>query len=74
MHTILLRQTFGTAAGRARQALATLLLWRACLSWQWAQRRAQRRALARLESHLLRDVGLSAAEATREAAKPFWRA
>jgi uncharacterized protein YjiS (DUF1127 family) len=40
-----------------------------------AERRAQRRALAEMAriSHLLDDVGLTRAQAMREAAKPFWR-
>lgn len=36
----------------------------------------QRRALeelAKLNSHLLEDIGVSKEEALREAAKPFWR-
>ena len=42
---------------------------------RWAQRRGQRRALAELARlpHLLDDVGLTRAQALREAAKPFWR-
>ena len=41
----------------------------------WAQRRGQRRARAELARlpHLLDDVGLTRAQALREAAKPFWR-
>jgi uncharacterized protein YjiS (DUF1127 family) len=33
----------------------------------------QRRALAALDDHLLRDIGLTRHEAAREAHKPFWR-
>tara|TARA_R110000782_G_scaffold137811_1_gene230299 strand:- start:331 stop:549 length:219 start_codon:yes stop_codon:yes gene_type:complete len=33
----------------------------------------QRRALARLDTRLLADVGLTRADAARECAKPFWR-
>ena len=42
---------------------------------RWVQRRGQRRALAELARlpHLLDDVGLTRAQALREAAKPFWR-
>jgi uncharacterized protein YjiS (DUF1127 family) len=36
-------------------------------------RRRDRRILARLDQHILRDIGLSADEARTEAAKPFWR-
>lgn len=54
--------------------------WRALsASWhlirRWAERRGQRRALAELArmSHLLDDIGLTRAQALREAAKPFWK-
>ena len=41
----------------------------------WAERRSQRKTLCELagEQHLLDDIGLSQAQALREAAKPFWR-
>lgn len=32
----------------------------------------ERRALARMPQHLLRDIGVSEADAGREASKPFW--
>lgn len=40
----------------------------------WWQRARERRRLRELEDHLLRDLGLTRADALREAAKPFWRA
>jgi uncharacterized protein YjiS (DUF1127 family) len=42
---------------------------------RWGERRGQRRALAELADrpHLLDDVGLTHAQALREAGKPFWR-
>jgi uncharacterized protein YjiS (DUF1127 family) len=36
------------------------------------QRASQRRALARLNDRLLRDIGLTREEADAEARKPFW--
>ena len=42
-------------------------------AWRMVQRVRQRRALAALEPRLLRDIGLSAAQARAEAARPFWR-
>lgn len=58
-------------------------------TWQWVlsaslshqanavrlsiDRGRQRRALGALDDRLLRDVGLTPAEARRECAKPFWR-
>lgn len=39
----------------------------------WEERSQTRRALTRLDSHLLRDIGLGARDAEDEARKPFWR-
>ena len=39
----------------------------------WVSLSRQRRALAELDDHLLRDIGLTAYDVTREASKPFWR-
>ena len=42
----------------------------------WLARRRRRQTLAELagfSEHLLDDIGVSKAEALREAAKPFWR-
>jgi uncharacterized protein YjiS (DUF1127 family) len=39
----------------------------------WRQRARQRRALADLDAHLLRDIGVSAQQAKHEASKVFWR-
>lgn len=38
----------------------------------WQERAAQRRALRELNDHMLKDIGLSRADAFREADKPFW--
>jgi uncharacterized protein YjiS (DUF1127 family) len=43
----------------------------ACLTWH--DRARERRALMELSDHMLRDIGISRAEARGEAAKPFWR-
>jgi uncharacterized protein YjiS (DUF1127 family) len=40
----------------------------------WLERSRQRRALAELDERLLRDIGVTSAQARREAAKPFWSA
>jgi uncharacterized protein YjiS (DUF1127 family) len=39
---------------------------------KWEQRQATRRALRRLDAHLLADVGLSGRLAQTEARKAFW--
>jgi len=38
----------------------------------WYERWRQRRALEELDERLLRDIGLSRRQATRESDKPFW--
>ncbi len=38
----------------------------------WVVRRRSRAALARLDDHLLADIGLTRDHAKREASQPFW--
>lgn len=45
----------------------------AALIATWQSRAKQRRELQEMEPWVLRDLGLSKAEAASEAAKPFWR-
>jgi uncharacterized protein YjiS (DUF1127 family) len=40
----------------------------------WHQRARQRRQLLEVSDHMLRDIGISRADAIGEAEKPFWRA
>lgn len=46
--------------------LVTLLL-------VWQERFGGRRRLSRLSDHMLKDIGISRADAEREAGKRFWR-
>ena len=39
----------------------------------WLERARQRRQLRELSDHMLRDIGLTRADAWAEAEKPFWR-
>ena len=39
----------------------------------WLDRARQRRRLAELSDHMLRDIGLTRADAWAEVDKPFWR-
>ncbi|PWC53036.1 DUF1127 domain-containing protein [Azospirillum sp. TSO22-1] len=39
----------------------------------WYDRWRQRQALMRLDDHLLKDIGVSRADAESEAIKPFWK-
>ncbi len=41
---------------------------------EWQARENQRRHLMALDDHLLRDAGISRADANREFGKPFWQA
>ncbi len=62
------RSALDAIAGLARLPLAileTLLVWQ--------ERGQQRRHLVALDDRLLRDIGVSRADAAREAAVPFWR-
>ena len=40
----------------------------------WAERVSERRHLAQLDDHLLRDIGLNRADVEAISTKPFWRA
>ena len=51
-------------ADRLHMALGHVLTWYA--------RSRERRTLAELDERMLRDIGISAAEAHAEAHKPFW--
>lgn len=53
--------------------LATFALRVAVVTTKWAQRNRTRKALAQLDEHLLRDVGLDRRTAHREACRMFWQ-
>jgi uncharacterized protein YjiS (DUF1127 family) len=40
---------------------------------RWIERSRQRQALAALDDHQLRDIGITRSAALGEAEKPFWR-
>lgn len=40
---------------------------------RWYDRYVQRRVLAELDARMLEDIGVTPAEAAREAARPIWR-
>jgi uncharacterized protein YjiS (DUF1127 family) len=52
--------------------LSTLQFAGQCIR-MWRARVRQRRDLAKLNPHLLRDIGITPYEAARECRKPFWR-
>ena len=47
--------------------------WAAECGLIWLERARQRRQLAELSDHMLRDIGLTRADAWAESDKPFWR-
>jgi len=53
-------------AAAGRRALAA--------AYAWNRRRHDRRTLAELDDHLLRDIGIDRHQALVEASKPFWEA
>ncbi len=63
---------FATLRGRveARAPLSPPAVWRRVALWRALAR--ERRALATLDPRLLRDLGLDAGDAAREADRPFW--
>lgn len=60
-----LAATFVLPTRRSRSLLDLLFLW--------SERARQRRLLADLDERLLKDIGLSRADASHETGKPFWR-
>ena len=54
-------------------AVMTGLHWIAGNVRQWSQRIRQRQALAELDDHLLKDIGVSRTAARIEATRPFWK-
>jgi uncharacterized protein YjiS (DUF1127 family) len=61
------------AEGDLRSAVRRGLLRLAAALLAWHDRARERRALTELSDHALRDIGISRADACREAARPFWR-
>ncbi len=51
--------------GLVERIAETLLLWH--------ERARQRRRLLQLDDRMLKDIGVSRADAVREASKPFWQ-
>ena len=62
--------SFGPRFGR-NACLALLRLNEA--AWTWYARARSRRALAQLNDHVLKDIGVSRVDVYRESTKPSWR-
>jgi uncharacterized protein YjiS (DUF1127 family) len=59
-------------AGRPTERLRAALSWVILTLLRWQELARQRRALGALSDHLLKDLGLTRADALREAGRPFW--
>lgn len=57
---------------RLRPGLAARLLRAVELVLGWQELARQRRALFTLDERLLKDIGITRADAEREASRPFW--
>jgi len=51
---------------------ASIVLQFVVLCVAWSERRRTRRALSKLDDHMLEDIGLTQREAELEARRPFW--
>lgn len=75
-HTI--ETKLGSASGAATRSLWALKFVRRVIVKPleiiaiWQERAEQRHALRTLDERMLKDIGVSAGAANREAGKPFW--
>jgi uncharacterized protein YjiS (DUF1127 family) len=60
------------AAGQPAERLRSALSWVILTLMRWQELARQRRALAAMNDHMLKDLGLTRANALREAGRPFW--
>jgi uncharacterized protein YjiS (DUF1127 family) len=59
-------------AGRSTERLRAALSWVILTLLRWQELARQRRSLAAMSDHMLKDLGLTRADALREAGRPFW--
>ena len=64
-------QTYSTWCAKRERIHPVAAAWR--LLARWIERTRQRNALAGLDDHQLRDIGITRLDAMRECAKPFWK-
>jgi uncharacterized protein YjiS (DUF1127 family) len=60
-------------AHRPLPPVATVVFALAVTVLKWEQRRQTRRALSHLDTHILKDIGLTQDEAKIEFGKAFWK-
>jgi len=70
---LLVQERMGAKVRRVRRAgFEQVFQATAQMVLVWQERAQMRQALQHLDDRMLRDIGLSRAEAEREANKPFW--
>ncbi len=62
-----------TLIGRPLPPVSRALFNLARVVLVWEQRRQTRRAMSRLDGHMMHDIGLAPDTVADETAKPFWR-
>lgn len=62
----------GGAASSLVAATRGLLIGMVETLLRWQELSSQRRRLLELDAHMLKDIGISRADAVREAKRPFW--
>lgn len=71
---VVLSQHVSTSSPHAASTRQRLLVDLVAMFERWLERRRERRALLRMSKGMLKDIGISAADAWQEGEKPFWRA
>jgi len=67
------RTAFTSTPFDRRQSFPLATWLRPPLPARWQDRHLQRRDLAEIDDHLLRDIGLTPEDVRRECAKSFWQ-
>lgn len=70
--TINLPDSLKTTGGYPLPMLARVAVQFAVIVTQWDMKSRTRRHLARLDDHMLRDIGVERGTARTEARRPFW--
>jgi uncharacterized protein YjiS (DUF1127 family) len=73
MNRLIERTPLETMLGRPLPPVSAALFHLARRVLIWEQRRQTRHAMARLDAHMIRDIGLTPGAVENEVAKPFWR-
>lgn len=73
MQTIKAAKRLAPSPRRFLPSPAQALVYLSDLLFTWEHRARERRILAEMSNHMLKDLGISRTDARREAEKPLWR-